>query len=121
MKNIDLKELVGGALNEKFNDSFERVIDNLQDVNTPYKNKRNITIKLTFDQSEARDDVKVTLDISEKLSPQTPLSTSFQVGKDLKTGKTYAHEYGKQLKGQIEIGDEELEENSGVVDFRKAK
>lgn len=123
MNEINLKELVDGALNEKFNKSFEKVVDNLQDVNTPYKSKRGITISLSFEQNEARDDVKVTVGVTEKLAAQTSLSTSFQVGKDLKTGKTYAHEYGKQLKGQIKMDDEAPKEvkNDSVVDFRKVK
>ncbi len=123
MNEINLKELVDGALNEKFNKSFEKVVDNLQDVNTPYKSKRGITISLSFEQNEARDDVKVTVGVTEKLAAQTSLSTSFQVGKDLKTGKTYAHEYGKQLKGQIKMDDDAPKEvkNDSVVDFRKVK
>ena len=34
MNKVELKDLVVGALQEKFNKSFEKVIDNLQDVNT---------------------------------------------------------------------------------------
>jgi hypothetical protein len=126
MNEINLKELVDGALNEKFNKSFEKVVDNLQDVNTPYKSKRGITISLSFEQNEARDDVKVAVSVTEKLAPQASISTAFQVGKDLKTGKTYAHEYGKQLKGQIKMDDEEKPDadesaKANVVDLRKVK
>lgn len=39
MNKVELKDLVGGALQEKFNKSFEKVIDNLQDVNTSFKVK----------------------------------------------------------------------------------
>lgn len=41
MEKVKLQEIVGGALQEKFNKAFERVIDNLQDVNTPFKVKKN--------------------------------------------------------------------------------
>lgn len=37
--NIDLQNLVGGALQEKFKHSFKKVMENMQDVNTPYTNK----------------------------------------------------------------------------------
>lgn len=50
MNNIELKDLVGGALQEKFNKSFENVIENLQDQNTPFKLKRGITIKLSLNR-----------------------------------------------------------------------
>lgn len=72
MKNIELKELVGGALQEQFSKAFERVVENLQNPNTPYKNSREITIKLKFTQNEMRDDVKCGISVSEKLAAQSP-------------------------------------------------
>lgn len=136
MNKVELKDLVGGALQEKFSKSFERVIENLQDVNTSYKNKRKITIQLDFTQNEARDDVKCEVAVVEKLAPQAAMSTSFAIGKNLQTGEVYAEEYGKQIKGQMnlddfvpktaevngDVVDTETGEviNSGVVDFRKA-
>ena len=105
MNKVELKDLVGGALQEKFSKSFERVIENLQDQNTPFKVKRGITVKLDFTQNEARDDVHVSIDVIEKLAPQTGMQTSFYVGKDLRTGELFAEEYGKQIKGQMHIDD----------------
>jgi len=107
MNKVELQELVGGALQEKFNKSFERVIENLQDLNTPFKNKREITIKLKFTQNEMRDNVTCEVDVSEKLAPQTGMQTHFAIGKDLKTGEMYAEEYGNQIKGQMSFSDVE--------------
>ena len=133
MNTVGLQELVSGALQEKFNKSFERVVENLQDTNTPYKNKREICIKLKFTQNEMRDDVSCEVDVTEKLAPQAGMRTGFCIGKDLKTGEMFAEEYGKQIKGQMAFEDykeptcvsnvdpetgEILEET--VVDFRKA-
>lgn len=109
MNNIDLKDLVGGALQKKFSKAFEKVIENLQDQNTSFKVKRGITIKMSFVQNEARDDVSVMVDVSEKLAPQAGMKTSFSIGKDLKTGELYAEEYGKQIKGQMSLKDYETE------------
>lgn len=53
MNKVELGELIGGALQEKFSKSFERVVENLQDQNTAYKDKRGITIKLVFEQTAA--------------------------------------------------------------------
>lgn len=107
MNRVELKDLVGGALQEKFGKAFEKVVENLQDQNTSFKVKRGITIKLTFDQNEARDDVSVSVDVSEKLAPQAGMKTSFYIGKDLQTGEIYAEEYGKQIKGQMSLKDYE--------------
>lgn len=115
MNNIDLKDLVGGALQEKFSKAFEKVIENLQDQNTSFKVKRGITIKMSFVQNEARDDVSVMVDVSEKLAPQAGMKTSFSIGKDLKTGELYAEEYGKQIKGQMSLKDYETEPKPAKV------
>lgn len=84
MNKVALSGVIGGALQEKFDKSFERVIDNLQDQNTSFKVKRQITIKLTFEQNEERDDVSVSVDVQEKLAPQTGMKTAFSIGKNLK-------------------------------------
>jgi hypothetical protein len=106
MKNIELKQLVGGALQEQFTKSFEKVLENLQNPNTPFKNSREINIKLKFTQNEMRDDVKCSVSVSEKLAPQSTMETNFAIGKDLKTGKLYAEEYGKYISnGQMSIDD----------------
>ena len=38
--NIDLENLAGGELAEKFEDAMKKVVANMMDPNTPYKNKR---------------------------------------------------------------------------------
>ena len=53
---ISLQELAGGALQEKVNQAFEKVMQNMQDPNTPWKNKRKITVGITFVQNEDRTD-----------------------------------------------------------------
>lgn len=100
MNKINLQEIVGGQLQAKFERSFEKVIENLQDPNTSFKVKRGITIKLDFTQNEDRDDVSVSVMISEKLAPQQDMNTKFYIGKDLKT-----EEYGKQIRGQMNFND----------------
>ena len=129
MSKVDLKEMIGGSIQEKFQHSFDRVMENMQDVNTPYKDKREINIKMTFVQNEARDNVVASVKVSEKLASQSELMTQFAVGKDLRSGKVIAKEYGSQLRGQLELNaehndriDPETEEiTDGIVDFRKVK
>lgn len=128
MNRIDLKEMVGGALQEKFQHSFERVMENLQDRNTPFKDKREIVIKMTFAQNEQRDNVIASVKVTEKLASQGELTTQFAMGKDLRTGEVIAEEYGNQLRGQIALDTSKVDvetgevlENETVVDFRKVK
>lgn len=125
--NVELKDLVGGALQEQFSKAFDKVVENLQNPNTSYRNTRKITIELKFTQNEARDDVKCAVSVTEKLAAQSPLETGFAIGTDLRTGKVYAQEYGKQVRGQI--GMDMVDMNTGeiiepqadnVVDLRNA-
>lgn len=134
MEKISLQEMVGGALQEQFEKSFLRVVENLADPNTPFKDCRKISIELKFTQNEARDDVSCAIKVSEKLAAQAPMQTAFAIGKNLKTGELYAEEYGRhaQVKGQLSIDDAEdipvnpdtgeiIEEPKGVViDMRNA-
>lgn len=109
MEKVLLQDLIGGALQEKFEKSFEKVVENLQNPETSFKAPRDITIKMKFTQNELRDDVKCSITVAEKLAPQQSMVTSFAIGKDLKTGELYAEEYGKQIKGQMTINDYQKE------------
>lgn len=136
MANVSLEQIMGGGLQEQFGKAFDRVIENLADPNTSFKEARKITIELKFMQNEARDDVSCAVSVKEKLAAQAPMQTAFVVGKNLKTGEMYAEEYGRhsQIKGQTTFEDvgvtvdpetgEVLEEQptnaATVFDFRRA-
>lgn len=141
MELLSLNDIAGGALQEKVNEAMNRVLENMQDPNTPWKVKRNISIKIGFTQNEERDDTAVELSIDTKLAPVSPIVTRMSIGTDLRTGQVYAEEYGKQVRGQMSldleqpdtvqtIGDKvvdtETEEiigekgNKEVINFRKA-
>lgn len=120
---MELKDIAGGALQEKFAHSFKKVMENMQDVNMPYKDKRQIVITMTFVQNEQRDNVLADISVKEKLAAQGGLTTQFAVEKDLKSGEIVAEEYGKQLKGQMSMEDTTTVdlETGEVIDIRKAK
>ena len=138
---ISLQDVAGGALQEKANQAFAQVMKNMQDPNTPWKNKRKINICLTFEQNEDRTDCTCDISVDTKLAAVKPVSTKFCTEKDLSTGEIYAQEYGPGIKGQMSFEDMEqstedktvevdgqivdtetgeIKENS-VVDFRAAK
>jgi hypothetical protein len=133
MANVSLEQLMGGGLQEQFGKSFNRVIENLEDPNTPFKEARKITIEIKFTQNEGRDDVSCAVSVKEKLAAQAPMNTAFMIGKNLKTGELYAEEYGRhnRLKGQTtfdeikvdpetgEVLEEKQPVNVEIFDFRK--
>ncbi|WFR55379.1 hypothetical protein QA584_17410 [Anaerocolumna sp. AGMB13025] len=141
MQKVDLEQFAGGVLSEKFTRAFYQVLHNMQDVNTGSKEKRGITINISFSQNENRDDVKADIAVKTKLAPVLPAKTQFFVGKDLDTGEIAFEEYGNRstIRGQMSlplnnskvVSDEVQEpdeeditqtsQKSGVVtDFRKA-
>lgn len=115
MLKIDLNKMAGGALQEKFNREITKVIENMQDPNTPYSTARSINIKITFRQGEERDDAKVDIAVTSKLAGVINASTSFAMGKDLESGEVEVREYGKQIPGQMSFDDVELEQPEATV------
>lgn len=139
MAKVNLETFAGGALQEKFDDAMEKVLANMLDPNTPWKNKRKITVDVTFEQNEDRDDTSVDVSVVPKLAAVKPVNTRMAIGKDLKTGKCYAQEYGNNVKGQMSLSDlqeqnvvevdgkmvdvetGEIKSDTTVVDFRQAR
>lgn len=117
MAKVSLEQIMGGGLQEQFSKAFDRVIENLADPNTSFKEARKITIELKFTQNEIRDDVSCAVSVKEKLAAQAPMQTAFVVGKDLKTGEMYAEEYGrhKQIKGQTSFEEVAVDPETGEV------
>ena len=137
MQKVNLEQFAGGVLSEKFTRAFYQVIHNMQDVNTSSKDKRGITVNITFSQNETRDDVNVDIGVKTKLAAVLPAKTQFFVGKDLDTGEIEFEEYGNRntIRGQMSLPidktkpseevtepDEEdiTEQPQKVTDFRKA-
>ena len=132
MSKVNLETFAGGALQEKFDVAMEQVLANMLDPNTPWKNKREITVKVAFEQNEDRDDTTVDVSVIPKLAAAKSIGTRMAIGKNIKTGEIYAEEYGNQVRGQMSLDDlqeqqaADKEEASGdtdktVVDFRAAK
>lgn len=129
MSKVNLKEFAGGALQEKFDTAMESVLANMLDPNTPWKNKREINIKVAFEQNEDRDDTHVEVSVVPKLAAVKSIGIRMAIGKNIKTGELYAEEYGNQVRGQLSMDDmvepenedSEKEPNNKVVDLRAAR
>lgn len=102
---LSLQSIAGGALQEKADVAMQKVLENMQDPNTPWKNKRVINIKIAFSQNEERDDTAVEVSVDTKLAPVSPMVTRMAIGKNLDSGRIVAEEYGNQIKGQLSFAD----------------
>jgi hypothetical protein len=102
---IRLGDVAGGALQEIAQEAIADVVANMQDVNTPWKPMRMVTIKLKLTQNEDRDDATMQISVEKKTAAVKPVETKFSMGKDLRDGSIYMEEYGPQIKGQMSFDD----------------
>ncbi len=122
---IRLGDVAGGALQEIAQEAIADVVANMQDVNTPWKPMRMVTIKLKLTQNEDRDDATMQISVEKKTAAVKPVETKFAMGKDLRDGSIYMEEYGPQIKGQMSLDDYSRQQGPGnvsevnkVTDFR---
>lgn len=113
---ISLHDVAGGALQEKVNQAFEQVMKNMQDPNTPWKNKRKINLTLTFIQNEDRTDCTCDISVDTKLAAVKPVSTKFCTEKDVSTGEIFAQEYGPSIRGEMSFKDVEQNTEDKTVE-----
>lgn len=109
LDGICLSTLANGQLEEKFQEALVRVLQNLSDVNTPYKPKREIAIKIVFEQNEERNDIQLAMSVKPKLAPTIPVNTGLGIFKDLRTNKITVEEYGSHLRGQTTLKQENVD------------
>ena len=99
MQNISLSTLAGGALQEKFNIEFGKIMENIRDVNTDHKIKRKMNIEISFVSSEDRELAIADINVKIKLAPTKSVGTKFTID-TRDNGEVIASEYQKQLPGQ---------------------
>ncbi|MCM1387830.1 MAG: replication terminator protein [Bacillus sp. (in: Bacteria)] len=125
LMNLDLGSIGGGALQERFNREMEKIVKNMKDPNTSYKDVRKVTITLTFNQDEERNTAACQIDVASKLAKSKTVVTNFGIGRDLKTNQYVAKEYGTQIPGQLGLEDvatpADGEEHDNVKKFDKQK
>ncbi len=132
---VDLNKMAGGRLQESFDRSFEKVLENLQDVNTSPTARREININIKLDQNEERNNISAVISLKEKLAPRISTVAHFAIGKNLSTNEIEVEEYGSRIHGQMSLDDRQCEqivdgqvvdtdtgevlEKGKVIDYRK--
>ncbi len=114
MKHINLEEFANGAFTIQVNRAIEQVMKNIQDPNTDAKAARKITVTVAFKPNEMRDFITTGVVTKTSLAPELGAVTAMTCGTDLKTGNVEAVEIGKELPGQMNIGDIVAQGNENV-------
>jgi hypothetical protein len=117
---IDLSNLAGGAIAERFNLELVKVLENIADPNTDPKKARTVTVKLTFKADEERDITNVSIETKASLVSAKNVETKFVLDRD-RLGNVVGAELRPNQKAQVVIDNEGTGEDqaSKVVGFNK--
>ena len=80
-ESVTLSTIAAGALNELFEAELKRVLSNITDPNTDDKQKRSITMKVTFKPNRDRDAADVEVTCGSKLAGIMTVETKVYMGK----------------------------------------
>ena len=100
IKNLD--ELMDGALTERFNYEMERVLQNVFDMNTDPRKKRQIQIVIDIAPNEHRDAAEFRVDVKSRLAPPMAVAQTVMIHQD-DDGNVTATEISSQVPGQIDM------------------
>lgn len=105
-REINLGQLAGGAVQERFAIELQKVFDNILDPNTSTKAKRKLQLTLTFATDEHREISHVTVDAKTTLAPAAGIYTKFLMDRDGR-GSAIGAEFAQgRLFGEREVAAE---------------
>lgn len=91
---LSLTNIKGGAAVEMFDIALQKVLENMNDINTTLKS-REVNLKVTFTPSEDRTLFEITLDCTPKLAHQEGQRCTADLRLDSR-GRAVAFERNKQ-------------------------
>ncbi len=106
-ERMTLANMCGGGVQEYIDRALAKVSDNILDINTEAKKKREISIRIIFAPNEDdREDVAVKVQTAVKLAPESGIDTQLFISRDFKSGTISLIEHTKgQIKGQLRLDD----------------
>ncbi|MED2985534.1 replication terminator protein [Bacillus thuringiensis] len=96
---IDLNTFADGALSERFHQEFERVMENMNDLNTDPKKARKIVVTLSFSGDQKREVWNCQVQATSKLVPTEAVESKILLDMD-QNGNLVGQELASGLKGQ---------------------
>lgn len=87
---MSLFELAGGAVGERFDYEFQKVIENALDPNRDAEAKRSINLKLSIKPNEKRNGATMSFEVVPKLAPLSKISEPIHFGRHSETGEAVA-------------------------------
>lgn len=100
METKSILEMARGAIMEQVDIEVGKIVDNILDLNTDPKKKRQLQLTVDFTPSGDRSQVAITATAKSKLLPNNAVQTTIYVGADSETGEIQAVEMVPQVPGQ---------------------
>ncbi|MFE7378511.1 replication terminator protein [Bacillus cereus] len=97
---IDLNSFADGALAEQFDREFERITENMADLNTDPTKPRKITVTLTFKGDKKRDVWACAVQSKSTIVPADEVESKILLDRDLE-GNVVGQELASGIKGQM--------------------
>ena len=97
---IDLNTFADGALAERFHQEFERVMQNMADLNTDPKKARKIVLTLSFAGDKKRDVWNCQVQATSKLAPTEAVESKILLDMD-QNGNLVGQELASGIQGQF--------------------
>lgn len=127
-KIINIETFADGAVNERLNLEIQKVLENINDLNTDPKKARTVQLSIKITPTENRQTVSVDVSAKTTLAPAVAIPATIILDKDL-NGKMTAKELKSGSKGQMYIDDDgdaatdtgekvEVRKPSNVVGFK---
>ncbi|WDL98153.1 replication terminator protein [Alicyclobacillus sp. ALC3] len=113
---MNLAELAGGAVSERFEIELQKVLDNIMDPNTDPTKARAITLQLKFKTDEYRDVAGVDISVKSVLAPAEIPSTKILLDRD-GAGKVV----GAELIQQKLFDEREVDQANHKVSYLESK
>lgn len=104
---VSIIEMARGAVIERINMEMEKVMENIQDLNTEPGKARTIDVKVTLKPDNNRENIKVSYQVKSSLAPAAPIETSLYAG--IRNQQLFAVENTPQLPGQVAMSGAEQE------------
>lgn len=106
-------EAFHGALLEKADNELERVLANIDDINTNATKKRKITVEIELTPSNDRKRIHLKANAKSKIEPTAPVETTLFTVEytDEETG-----EYRKQLREVMDVAPGQINIDGDIVE-----
>lgn len=114
MKEINIIDAAQGAISERINHELQKVVANINDLNTKAGAKRKITVTLELLPDENRQHIVMQTVIKSSLQPTHPINSSFCL-----TEKGLI-EMTAQTPGQFSL-DGDMEDRPKLIPIKVAK